>query len=704
MRDSCGICTGLYTADDEEEMDRLVLKSPAHSSINSKNSSNSNNTKSATSPLSKQGKKLASIVESKETVDEEQAATFCDMTAVTHIGDLMLVEDEEQEEKKDDSVNDRLIVPPTTGVVAEDQPREVSNEEEIRTPLSSDFTAVPPEGAVEEEEEYDNDNAADNDNNALTSRPQRNFDDNPTHLYLTLMRKDWDKTIVRCGTAPEEVSTWIYRKEHDGSDQLRWKLLPIHASLIFGAPVAVVNAFLTVDSSTALAADDQGMIPLHLAVRMGCPAPIIRALVNAAPESTKRRDRKGRTPRDLALRQTGTVRELLLAALDGSGITTTNKAAVPLPVVVDDVVDHEEEAPAVVVHQEEAPAPLVRSLSPVVTTMTTTPMMMMAPVSPIVVYKPDPALAARVHLLELQLERSEKANADVTAQWVELVSTEARLRSDYALLQQSAEVATHTYVEAETANKSVITNLVNQVGDLQSKVTTMGYEKNAVDAELAHVTEQMDVERGEHQLLVLQLERVLSTTTTLQHEAEESVTTLTAEKEILQSSVAQQSAEMLLLRETIARHEIRLEEVTFSEQELAWKVSTLQETIKNLPDPVAFGRQIDALENEKKELKSTVNKLSVKLYKVVGFLDEMVQEQDAIIVESLTNTTGASPTNDSAATSFAASETTDVNDDRQKLLSNVTGMKEQIGAIIESVLGNMPDYRVADEDDEEAEA
>ena len=72
--------------------------------------------------------------------------------------------------------------------------------------------------------------------------------------------------------------------------------------------------------------------------------------------------------------------------------------------------------------------------------------------------------------------------------------------------------------------------------------------------------------------------------------------------------------------------------MTISEQELAWQNSSLAEKLAT----GCTDDRVKAVEKERDELRGTVNKLSVKLYKVVGFLDEMVQEQEAIISASMT--------------------------------------------------------------------
>jgi hypothetical protein len=135
-------------------------------------------------------------------------------------------------------------------------------------------------------------------------------DKSPTDLYLCLMRMDWSGAIRRCVRRPDEAKTWIYRKEPAGT--LRWKLLPIHAAVIFNAPVPVIDSLLHSFAEGASYKDDQGMVPLHLAIQMNSDHSVVEKLVAALPESVKAQDRKGRTPRALAEKQAACPKKLLV--------------------------------------------------------------------------------------------------------------------------------------------------------------------------------------------------------------------------------------------------------------------------------------------------------------------------------------------------------------------------------------------------------
>ena len=152
------------------------------------------------------------------------------------------------------------------------------------------------------------------------------YDTNPTELYLAVQLKDWEAAVERAAAVSQEASTWVSRKEADG--KLRWRLLPLHGAIIFGAPVRVVSALLVAFSQGAACMDDQGLLPLHLALRNGCDENVFKLLLAAYPQSIDVRDRKGRTPMVLAKQSTHANRDTYIRALEkGPAYYATANAA-----------------------------------------------------------------------------------------------------------------------------------------------------------------------------------------------------------------------------------------------------------------------------------------------------------------------------------------------------------------------------------------
>jgi len=124
------------------------------------------------------------------------------------------------------------------------------------------------------------------------------YDKELTELYRLIEEQDWDGAMSRLGGYPIEARTWVVRKEPE-SDKVRWRLLPIHATCIFRAPLALIEALIEANRDGPQMKDDQGMLPVHLACRNGASKGVVLTLLNAFPESCKVRERKGRTPLDL---------------------------------------------------------------------------------------------------------------------------------------------------------------------------------------------------------------------------------------------------------------------------------------------------------------------------------------------------------------------------------------------------------------------
>jgi hypothetical protein len=126
-------------------------------------------------------------------------------------------------------------------------------------------------------------------------------------LYQAIEAKQWEyaislftkegKTKNGDGKDNEEAdasSTWVVRKECNG--KLRWRLLPLHAALIFGAPLKLIELLLADYPLAAQCKDDRGMLPLHLAFRKEASWDVIDELLTMYPLAVFVSDRKGRTP------------------------------------------------------------------------------------------------------------------------------------------------------------------------------------------------------------------------------------------------------------------------------------------------------------------------------------------------------------------------------------------------------------------------
>ena len=117
---------------------------------------------------------------------------------------------------------------------------------------------------------------------ASATKLECDYDVNPTELYQAIEARQWQYVMNMFHTEEadkeneiknqekevsfaEQANTWVVRKEQDG--RLRWRMLPLHALMVFKAPYKVVDAILSVAPTSVNSKDDRGMVPLHLAFR-----------------------------------------------------------------------------------------------------------------------------------------------------------------------------------------------------------------------------------------------------------------------------------------------------------------------------------------------------------------------------------------------------------------------------------------------------
>ena len=153
------------------------------------------------------------------------------------------------------------------------------------------------------------------------------YDTNPTELYLAIQNKKWDVAVKRCESCPQEAATWVSRRENDNS--LRWRLLPLHAAIVFRASTNVVEALLKAYPLGARCTDDQGKYPLHLCFRRNCSVEAVRLLLDAFPQCVNINDDKGRAPMTLVSQSQHPEKERLVKLLEN--YEADMKAEVTIP-------------------------------------------------------------------------------------------------------------------------------------------------------------------------------------------------------------------------------------------------------------------------------------------------------------------------------------------------------------------------------------
>jgi hypothetical protein len=183
--------------------------------------------------------------------------------------------------------------------------------------------------------------------------PECDYDVNPTRLYLCIQHKKWEDVSKIVNAHPDQCKIWVLRKEEqevenmhmggiispsnsrmnmnipssptttqtpknanntnsnaDNSNnavtpkkqppKLRWRLLPLHAAIIFKAPESIIQTLLTAFPRACCYKDDQGMLPIHLSLRNESTEAVVMMLLVAYPQCISIGDRKNRTPLHIA--------------------------------------------------------------------------------------------------------------------------------------------------------------------------------------------------------------------------------------------------------------------------------------------------------------------------------------------------------------------------------------------------------------------
>mmetsp|Transcript_24562 Transcript_24562/g.52926 ORF Transcript_24562/g.52926 Transcript_24562/m.52926 type:complete len:1345 (-) Transcript_24562:161-4195(-) len=162
---------------------------------------------------------------------------------------------------------------------------------------------------------------------------ERDYDENPTRLFMYLQQRAWGLALTQLQKNPDEARVWVYRKAkaekapnvpdaatnpeamvvqhsslvvHDGTEapKFRWKLLPLHAAIVLGAPTEIIQDIIRANPSAAKKTDERGSLPVHLAASRLDVDPegekVVLQLFGAYPDSIELEDRKGRNPPELA--------------------------------------------------------------------------------------------------------------------------------------------------------------------------------------------------------------------------------------------------------------------------------------------------------------------------------------------------------------------------------------------------------------------
>jgi hypothetical protein len=393
------------------------------------------------------------------------------------------------------------------------------------------------------------------------------FDANPTELFLSLQRKDWESALVRSKNAPEEACIWISRKEDDG-ESIRWRLLPIHAAIIFGAPAHVTEAVLECFTLGARARDDQGMLPLHLVFRQGGQQEIVHMLLRTFPDAVEVQNSKGRTPMDLAKASSSPQRDEYVETLS---------SPLPSSAVVDSGLDEQRvkfHAELAKVHTEHAKVDTEHQAS--MTEQRTT-------------------FESKIEeMRKSQEEEIQTYQAQASETQTKLLGTITALEEDSVKTEENSQVLVDHVADLETqldSRSATERFLATRISNLHAFLKDTSKSKEDIEVRLKQEIAQLLEEKLDLQKTVSKLNEEKSETSTSTIEAQSKFNDLEdslaeaikAKDEVsftLREDMTQVLAEKLSMQETVSTLRAEMMELTSTLEQTKAELSEMEEEVK----------------------------------------------------------------------------------------------------------------------------
>lgn len=451
----------------------------------------------------------------------------------------------------------------------------------------------------------------------------RDFDKNPTVLYALVQKKLWKETIARAKKSPEEARAFICRREKDG--RIRWRLLPLHAAIVFKAPEDVVETLLTAFPKAAEAKDDQGMLPLHLAFRNGASEVAVNLLLLACPQSVDIPDRKNRVPLTLAKAASSPNREIYIKALEKGpahySITALSCARARIMTEQDAIFEgkllkartfHEYALSEVVTEGEKKQQELEETVAEKETELTK-------------LHETSQVLVDHVTSLEAQINtRSD---------------TERFLATKIAKLEQKLKESERLEDEREQF-------LATKISKLEEEITENEHLKDERESNFEDEREEFNKEKEN---LLAQIDSLQTTLSLTREKLADSICTMVQKeeewattKEKLEEKYRETHLEWANAQANCAIFEAQLKKRMENEHLLASQVSTLASRLAECSHELNEGRvistkRIKELEDDQLSLTETVEDLTARLQNISAVMQNTHKQQMIIVDDAIGN-------------------------------------------------------------------
>ena len=399
-----------------------------------------------------------------------------------------------------------------------------------------------------------------------------NFDTDATKLYLSIQLRKWDEATARANAHPNETKTWVSRYEDSGN--LRWRLLPLHAAIIFKAPLNTIRALLLSYPRAARHKDDQGMLPIHLAFRNESPVAVVQMLLMSYPQSIAVQDRKGREPAVIVQNSRSVLKDQYEEALD----LATGFHAVAIAAVESDMMHNFRKKAAVGTLEFDA-----EKIN----------------------------LVAKIDMLELELNNAQGAS-EVLVNHVNSLESQMCSKHD-----------TESY-------------LASKVGKIDNELKEVTQAKVLAEAQLFRERKKLMRENDKLTAECEDLREIVQNAGDKDRSTTESIEIELKGKNSMVDRMRNMEKENQECKREVEEMETLLKKKIESEHSLANQVSSLaarlaESTTDTFTSTNAFQKRIDTLTKEKLALKTNVENLNVRVKSVLQSFDYMAKEHDRIL-------------------------------------------------------------------------
>ncbi|KAL7531512.1 hypothetical protein ACHAXR_007832 [Thalassiosira sp. AJA248-18] len=130
------------------------------------------------------------------------------------------------------------------------------------------------------------------------------YDKNPTDLFQALEARQFSYADEMCKQVhiqfTKECRTWVVARGQKKKDTalLRFRALPLHAALVFGAPDDMIKKILNAYPKATRGRDVKGRLPIHLAMEHNASEEVMCMVLEAFPKGFFARDKRDMLPLD----------------------------------------------------------------------------------------------------------------------------------------------------------------------------------------------------------------------------------------------------------------------------------------------------------------------------------------------------------------------------------------------------------------------